>query len=315
MKNNFVSQYNLSIFETSGSPDIVALFFMDVKEVKLLTAKEEIQLASQIEEGNIAKQRLLANNLTHIQKQELVKKIEDGRDAFNLLIIANSRLVVSVAKKYTWTGLSLMDLVQEGHIGLMKAINKYDYRLGYRFSTYAKWWIWQTISRAISSSGRTIRLPPHLTDDILRLANTKSRLSNNLGRYPTPDEICKSMNISSRRLEIILKASQKIQSLDSPISNMNDDELGEYIADNKISLEDEICAIQLKEILEEGISFLNPKESIILRMLYGLDGDEVLTAASVGEKLGLSRGCVRQIHAQAIKSLKEWAITKELEYY
>jgi RNA polymerase primary sigma factor len=316
MRTKFVSNYDLSIFDNSASPDIVALFLMDVREVPLLTAEEEIQLALQIQHAKKAKQKLLSsNNLTYLQKEEFIQKIEYGRDAFNLLITANSRLVINVAKKYTWTGLSLMDLVQEGHIGLIRAIEKYDHKLGYRFSTYAKWWIWQTISRGIASGSRAVRLPAHIMDDILRLAKTKNDLTNKLGRFPKQEEICKAMKIPLKRLENIQKVSQKIQSLDEPLKNSVDTEFGEFIADDRDSVEDEIDTNQLKEMIQDGMSILNPRESKVLRLLYGFEGEEVLNMALIGERLGVSRERVRQIQAQAMDKLRQWATNKKLEHF
>lgn len=315
-RTKFVSKYDLSIFDNSTSPDIVALFLMDVREVPLLTAVEEVQLATQVEEAKTAKKKLLSSKkLTYSQKEELIQKIEYGRDAFNLLITANSRLVINVAKKYTWTGLTLLDLVQEGHIGLIKAIEKYDHRLGYRFSTYAKWWIWQTISRGIASGSRAVRLPAHLMDDILRLQKAKSDLTNKLGRFPTQDEISKAMRISLKRLEGIQKVSQKIQSLDEPLKNSEDTEFGELLSDEKDSIEEEISSSQLKEIIAEGISILNPRESLVIRLLYGFENGETSTLAYVGEKLGVSRERVRQIQTQAMDKLRKWATNKELEHF
>lgn len=316
MRTKFVSKYDLSIFDSSGSPDIVALFLMDVREVPLLTGEEEVQLALQIEQAKTAKKKLLSSNkLTYTQKEELIQKVEYGRDAFNLLITANSRLVINVAKKYTWTGLTLLDLVQEGHLGLIKAIEKYDHKLGYRFSTYAKWWIWQTISRGIASGGRAVRLPAHLMDDVLRLPKAKSDLTNKLGRFPTQNEICKAMRISRQRLENVQKVSQKIQSLDEPLKHFEDTEFGELLSDEKDSIEEEIFSGQLKEIIAEGISILNPRESLVIRLLYGFENEEASTLASVGEKLGVSRERVRQIQTLAMDKLRKWATNKELENF
>ncbi len=315
-RNKFVSKYDLSIFSSSATPDIVALFLMDVREVPLLTADEEIQLAIQIEQAKVAKKKLLSSNkLNYSQKEECIQKIEFGRDAFNLLVTANSRLVINVAKKYTWTGLTLLDLIQEGHIGLIKAIEKYDHKLGYRFSTYAKWWIWQTISRGIASGGRAVRLPAHLMDDILRLSKAKSDLTNKLGRFPTQEEISKAMRISLKRLEGIQKVSQKIQSLDEPLKHFEDTEFGELLSDDKDSIEEEISSSQLKEIIAEGISILNPRESLVIRLLYGFEDGEISTLAYVGERLGVSRERVRQIQTQAMDKLRKWATNKELEYF
>jgi RNA polymerase primary sigma factor len=316
MRKEFVSKYDLSIFNRSTSPDIVALFLMDVREVPLLTAEEEVHLAMQVEAAKGAKKKLLSSNkLTYSQKEELIEKIEHGRDACNLLVTANSRLVIQVAKKYTWTGLTLLDLVQEGHIGLIKAIEKYDHRLGYRFSTYAKWWIWQTISRGIASTGRTIRLPTHLMDDILRLSKTKSDLTNTLGRQPTEAEICKSMNISIKRLEKIKDASQKIRSLDEPVNYLDDTEFGELLADDHDSLEEEVATKQLRDKLEEGMSILTAKEKIVLRLLYGFENHETATLDAISERLGISKERVRQIKVQAMMKLRKWANHNHLDYF
>jgi RNA polymerase primary sigma factor len=262
----------------------------------------------------ISKQPLL----NHEQEIALAKRIEEGdHSALQEMVRHNLRLVVSVAKRYVGRGLTLLDLVQEGNIGLMRAAQKYDWQTGFRFSTYATWWIRQAITRAISDQGRTIRLPVHMGEAVSRLHRTVQTLSQKLGRRPTIEEIAKEAELPEERVEIMLRMSQQTLSLDVPIGNDEDATLGDVIA-NKIEVDNpeaEVSAGLLREEVAEALETLAPRERLVVDLRFGLTKPRQFTLAEVGNQLGISRERVRQIERTALRKLRSGENGKKLFAY
>ena len=256
--------------------------------------------------------------LNHQQEIALAQRIEQGdHDALQEMVRHNLRLVVSVAKRYVGRGLTLLDLVQEGNIGLMRAAQKYDWQTGFRFSTYATWWIRQAITRAISDQGRTIRLPVHMGEAVSRLHRTVQTLSQKLGRRPTIEEIAKEAELPEERVEIMLRMSQQTLSLDVPIGNDEDATLGDVIA-NKVEVdnpEKEVSAGLLREEVAEALETLAPRERLVVDLRFGLTKPRQYTLAEVGSQLGISRERVRQIERTALRKLRTGENGKKLFAY
>jgi RNA polymerase primary sigma factor len=256
--------------------------------------------------------------LNHDQEIALAQRIEQGdHDALQEMVRHNLRLVVSVAKRYVGRGLTLLDLVQEGNIGLMRAAQKYDWQTGFRFSTYATWWIRQAITRAISDQGRTIRLPVHMGEAVSRLHRTVQTLSQKLGRRPTIEEIAKEAGLPEERVEIMLRMSQQTLSLDVPIGNDEDATLGDVIA-NKVEVdnpEKEVSAGLLREEVAEALETLAPRERLVVDLRFGLTKPRQYTLAEVGNQLGISRERVRQIERTALRKLRTGENGKKLFAY
>jgi RNA polymerase primary sigma factor len=245
--------------------------------------------------------------LNHEEEIALAKRIEAGDEtALHLMVRHNLRLVVSVAKRYVGRGLTLLDLVQEGNIGLMRAARKYDWQTGFRFSTYATWWIRQAITRAIADQGRTIRLPVHMGEAVSRLHRTVQTLSQNLGRRPTVEEIAKEAELPEERVEMMLRMSQQTLSLDVPISSDEDVTLGDVVS-NKVEVENpenEVSAGLLREEIAEALESLAPRERLVVDLRFGITKPRQYTLAEVGQQLGISRERVRQIERTALKKLR-----------
>jgi RNA polymerase primary sigma factor len=250
------------------------------------------------------------------QRRELKMAIEDGRAAREHLITANTRLVVSIAKKYMGRGVPFLDLIQEGNLGLMKAVGKFDYRRGYRFSTYATWWIRQTITRAIADQGRTIRVPVHMSDSIRRLYKTARKLEQDHGRKPTPEEIAAELNIEPRKVRWMLKVSWQPLSLERPVGEEEDSELGNFIEDESSPTPPQ-SAYQniLHEKVEEVLATLTPREARILRLRFGLHNGRSYTLEEVGQKFGLTRERIRQIEGKALRRLRHPRRSRQLREY
>jgi RNA polymerase primary sigma factor len=305
-------------FDLSGisSDDTVGLYLKEMARVPLLTIEEEVHLAKQLESGNHASLTLRSNGVDGLRRRELEQAIEEGRAAREHLITANTRLVVSIAKKYMGRGVPFLDLIQEGNLGLMKAVEKFDYRRGYRFSTYATWWIRQTITRAIADQGRTIRVPVHMSDSIRRLYKTARALEQEHGRKPTPEEIAVALDMDARKVRWMLKVSWQPLSLERPVGEEEDSELGNFIEDDSSPTPPQSAYHNLlQEKVEEVLATLTPREARILRLRFGLHNGRSYTLEEVGRKFGLTRERIRQIEGKALRRLRHPRRSRQLREY
>ncbi|WP_352428204.1 sigma-70 family RNA polymerase sigma factor [Thermoflexus sp.] len=291
--------------EALAAEDALGLYLKEVGRIPLLTPQEEIELAQRIERGRAAERRLAQGNLSPEERRQLEALAADGRAAQEHLILANTRLVISVAKKYAGRGLPLSDLIQEGNIGLIRAVKKFDWRRGHKFSTYATWWIRQAVTRAIADQSRTIRVPVHMGDQIHRLLRLQHQLAQELGRDPTPEELAEAMGIPRSRVEQLLQMARQPISLETPTDDEEESVLGDFIEDRGTTPPAEAVNQQmLREILQEALATLSPREVRILKLRYGLADGRSYTLEEVGRKLGVTRERVRQIEAQALARLR-----------
>ncbi len=296
--------------------DTIGLYLKEVSRVPLLTAEEEVELAQRIERGKMAREELARSRVGKKRGEELRMLIEDGWAAREHLITANSRLVISVAKKYMGRGVPFLDLIQEGNIGLIRATKKFDYRRGHKFSTYATWWIRQAVTRAIADQGRTIRVPVHMGDQINKLLRTQHQLTQKLGRDPSIEELAESLDVPPKKVENMIKISRRPLSLETPTDNEEDSVLGDFIEDDEIPAPDVTATYNLlKEHLETIMDSLPPREVRILQLRYGLLDGQAYTLEEVGRKMGVTRERVRQIEAQALSRLRHPAIRRKLRDY
>ncbi|HID33528.1 MAG TPA: RNA polymerase sigma factor RpoD, partial [Anaerolineae bacterium] len=285
--------------------DSISLYLKEIGRVPLLTAAEEVELAKRMERGQLAQQRLEEGVEDPIEREYLLWVVRDGERAQEHLIKANSRLVVSVAKKYVGRGVPFLDLIQEGNIGLIRAVNKFDYRRGYKFSTYATWWIRQAVTRAIADQGRTIRVPVHMYEQINRLTRTSRQLVQELGREPTTEEIAEALGVSPKKVEQVIRVSQRPLSLEMPVGEEEDSYLGDFIPDEDAqSPTDEASRQLLREVIDEIFASLSPREVRILQLRFGLVDGYNYTLEEVGRKFGVTRERIRQIEAQALGRLR-----------
>lgn len=305
--------YDLSGISTE---DTVGLYLKEMAGVPLLTSEEEVRLAKALEAGLSAQDDLSNDGADPVRREQLEWRIRDGLAARAHLIKANTRLVVSIAKKYMGRGVPFLDLIQEGNLGLMKAVEKFDYTRGYRFSTYATWWIRQTITRAIADQGRTIRVPVHMSDRIRQLYNTVRKLEQEQGRRPTPEEIAAEMNMEPRKVQWMLKVSWRPLSLEQPVGEDEDSELGNFIED-EMSPTPSQSAYQdlLGHKVEEMLATLSPREARILRLRFGLLNGHSHTLEEVGQKFGLTRERIRQIEGKALRRLRHPCRSRQLRDY
>ncbi len=279
---------DLSIPEGISIDDPVRMYLKEIGRVPLLTAEEEIRLAKRMEEGDEEAKRRLAE--------------------------ANLRLVVSIAKRYVGRGMLFLDLIQEGNLGLIKAVEKFDYNKGYKFSTYATWWIRQAITRAIADQARTIRIPVHMVETINKLIRVSRQLLQELGREPAPEEIAKQMGIPVERVREIMKIAQEPVSLETPIGEEEDSHLGDFIEDQDAPAPAEAASFMLlKEQLEEVLETLTPREEKVLRLRFGLDDGRARTLEEVGQNFGVTRERIRQIEAKALRKLRHPSRSKKLK--
>ncbi len=296
--------------------DMVGLYLKQAAEVPLLTAVEEVDLAQKIERGRSARVELAQGNLRPKRRKQLLRDIKTGSQARERLIISNSRLVISVAKKYIGRGVPFLDLIQEGNIGLMRAAKKFDYTRGYKFSTYATWWIRQATTRAIADQGRTIRVPVHMGDQINKLRRVQHQLKQELAREPTLEEMAEALELPIKKVENMIKVSRRPLSLEMPIDDEGESMLGDFIEDQDAPAPDETASQNLmREHLEEILETLPPREVRVLQLRYGLLDGKVCTLQEVGRKMGVTRERVRQIEAQALRRLRRPSIYKELREY
>ncbi|MBK8988043.1 MAG: sigma-70 family RNA polymerase sigma factor [Chloroflexi bacterium] len=309
------------LFDLSNVPidDSVGLYFREMGQQQLLTADEEVQLAMEIEAGRAAEDVMQSGeyNITdYDEMDELERLIEVGNAARAHLIRANTRLVVSIAKKYRGRGLQFLDLIQEGNVGLMKAVEKYDYRRGNRFSTYATWWIRQAVTRALANHGRTIRIPAHLGGRISKLYQVAQELEQEYGRQPTAEEIAENMELPAERVRWMLRTSRQPVHLERPVGDESDAELGDFIEDIEAPPPAEMVANKmLTEELGDILDQLTPREARILRLRYGLQDGESRTLKEVGEMFGLSRERIRQLEKEALRKLRHPNFAGHLRQY
>jgi len=270
--------------------DSVRMYLREIGKINLLTGDEETKLAKRVEKGDIWAKKRLAE--------------------------ANLRLVVSIAKKYIGRGLTLLDLIQEGNTGLMRAVDKFDYRKGFKFSTYATWWIRQAITRAIADQARTIRIPVHMIETINKLIRVQRQLVQDLGREPTPEEIAQELGLDVDKVEHIIKISQETVSLEAPVGEEDDSKLGDFIEDTKhVSPEEMTSQVLLKDKIQEFLNGLQPREQKILKMRFGLEDGRTHTLEEVGQEFGVTRERIRQIEAKALSKLKKAERSTDLEEY
>jgi RNA polymerase primary sigma factor len=283
-------ELDLSVPEGIAIDDPVRMYLKEIGRVPLLSAEDEVQLAGRIEQGDEEAKRRLAE--------------------------ANLRLVVSIAKRYVGRGMLFLDLIQEGNLGLIKAVEKFDYRKGFKFSTYATWWIRQAITRAIADQARTIRIPVHMVETINKLVRVTRQLVQELGREPVPEEIAAQMEISLERVREIQKISQEPVSLETPIGEEEDSHLGDFIEDQDAPAPAEAASFRLlKEQLEEVLETLTPREEKVLRLRFGLDDGRARTLEEVGHVFGVTRERIRQIEAKALRKLRHPSRSKKLKDY
>lgn len=307
----------LDLDDGIGISDTVRLYLQEIGETALLTAEEEVWLAQRIERGKIAQARLERGDYaSEEERQALLFDKEDGERARAHLIQANLRLVVSVAKKYIGRGLSFLDLIQEGNIGLMKATEKFDYKRGYKFSTYATWWIRQAITRAISDQSRTIRLPVHVGETINRIKKMSQRLQQILEREPTQLEVARALDMPEEKIRQILEAARLPVSLEAPIGQDSDAFLGDFIEDETQPPPIEVASQQLlRQQLEEALSRLTERERRIIVLRYGLEDGQFRTLEEVGREFGITRERIRQIEAKALRKLRHPSCSRVLRGY
>ncbi|MBQ8313889.1 MAG: RNA polymerase sigma factor RpoD [Clostridia bacterium] len=287
-------QLDLSVPEGISIDDPVRMYLKEIGKVPLLTAEEEVEIAKKLEGG------------TPEEKEEAKRKLSE----------ANLRLVVSIAKRYVGRGMLFLDLIQEGNLGLIKAVEKFDYRKGFKFSTYATWWIRQAITRAIADQARTIRIPVHMVETINKLIRVSRQLLQEYGREPTPEEIAKEMGISESKVREIIKIAQEPVSLETPIGEEEDSHLGDFIPDDDAPAPAEAASFALmKEQLLDVLDTLTPREEKVLRLRFGLDDGHQRTLEEVGREFNVTRERIRQIEAKALRKLRHPSRSKKLRDY
>ena len=323
-----VEKLDLTVPDGVSIEDPVRMYLKEIGKVPLLTAEEEIDLAKDMEDGAVAQEKIeilkgRMENASEEEKAEMEadikaeQKLADrGAEAKKRLAEANLRLVVSIAKRYVGRGMQFLDLIQEGNLGLIKAVEKFDYRKGYKFSTYATWWIRQAITRAIADQARTIRIPVHMVETINKLIRVSRQLLQELGREPTPEEIAEEMNMPVERVREILKISQEPVSLETPIGEEEDSHLGDFIQDDNVPVPADAAAFTLlKEQLVEVLSTLTDREQKVLRLRFGLDDGRARTLEEVGKEFNVTRERIRQIEAKALRKLRHPSRSRKLKDY
>ena len=323
-----VEKIDLSVPEGVSVEDPVRMYLKEIGKVPLLSADEEIELAQNMEDGAVATEKInvLKGRLDGASEEEkaeikeeiktLQRDVDKGADAKKRLAEANLRLVVSIAKRYVGRGMLFLDLIQEGNLGLIKAVEKFDYKKGYKFSTYATWWIRQAITRAIADQARTIRIPVHMVETINKLIRVSRQLLQELGREPSPEEIAKEMSMPVERVREILKISQEPVSLETPIGEEEDSHLGDFIKDDNVPVPADAAAFTLlKEQLEEVLGTLTEREQKVLTLRFGLEDGRARTLEEVGKEFNVTRERIRQIVAKALRKLRHPSRSRKLKDY
>ena len=324
-----VEQIDLSVPDGVSVEDPVRMYLKEIGKVPLLSADEEIELARKMEAGNVAAEKIkllkerIEGTADEAEKEEirgeireLQQQVDQGNAAKKRLAEANLRLVVSIAKRYVGRGMLFLDLIQEGNLGLIKAVEKFDYRKGYKFSTYATWWIRQAITRAIADQARTIRIPVHMVETINKLVRVSRQLLQELGREPTPEEISEEMKIPVERVREILKISQEPVSLETPIGEEEDSHLGDFIKDDNVPVPAEAATFTLlREQLEDVLSTLTGREQKVLKLRFGLEDGRARTLEEVGKEFKVTRERIRQIEAKALRKLRHPSRSRKLKDY
>ena len=323
-----VEKIDLSVPEGVSVEDPVRMYLKEIGKVPLLSADEEIELAQNMEDGAVATEKInvLKGRLDGASEEEkaeikeeiktLQRDVDKGADAKKRLAEANLRLVVSIAKRYVGRGMLFLDLIQEGNLGLIKAVEKFDYKKGYKLSTYATWWIRQAITRAIADQARTIRIPVHMVETINKLIRVSRQLLQELGREPSPEEIAKEMNMPVERVREILKISQEPVSLETPIGEEEDSHLGDFIKDDNVPVPADAAAFTLlKEQLEEVLGTLTEREQKVLTLRFGLEDGRARTLEEVGKEFNVTRERIRQIEAKALRKLRHPSRSRKLKDY
>ena len=301
------------LMEAIDTDDVVSLYLKEIGRVPLLTAPQEVDLAQRMERGKAARESLASTKPSPAELERYERLIEDSLEARDHLVNANSRLVISVAKRYIGRGVPFLDLIQEGNIGLIRAAKKYDWKRGFKFSTYATWWIRQAVSRAIADQGRTIRVPVHMGDQISRLLRASHQLTQELGRDPTVAELAEALNVTVRKTEDMIQTARQPISLETPTDDEEESVLGDFIPDDTSAAPADLVTSQLlREQLADILSTLPPREVRILQFRYGLLDGETYTLEEVGKKMGVTRERVRQIEAQALSRLRHPAHARKL---
>ena len=296
--------------------DPVRMYLKEIGRVALLTAQEEVDLAKRIEAGLIAEEKLETFAGPHEQKRELEWTRRDGQRAKRHLVEANLRLVVSIAKRYVGRGMAFLDLIQEGNLGLIRAVEKFDYAKGFKFSTYATWWIRQAITRAIADQARTIRIPVHMVETINKLMRIQRQLLQDLGREPTADEIAEQMEMSPKKVREIQKISQEPVSLETPVGEEEDSHLGDFIEDAEAPIPLERASFKLlQEQLESVLHTLSDREKEVIRLRFGLVDGQPRTLEDVGKKFGVTRERIRQIESKTLSKLRHPSRSQKLRDY
>ncbi|MCB9126586.1 MAG: RNA polymerase sigma factor [Ardenticatenales bacterium] len=307
------------IFDLTGidSDDAVSLYLREVGSVPLLTGEQEVELARQFDEGRKAQEKIDAGDYESDDQLDLLRRqVRLGELARDHLTKANSRLVVSIAKKYMGQGVPFLDLIQEGNLGLMKAVDKFDYTRGFKFSTYATWWIRQAVTRAIADQGRTIRVPVHMSDRIRKLYRISREMEQSLGREPSPNELASAMELSPQKIRWMLRISRRPLSLEKPVGEDGDSELGSFLEDDDTPSPPQSATHDLlRQELESALDSISPREARILRLRFGLIDGRAHTLEELGQKFGLTRERIRQIEGEALRRLRHPSRARRLRDY
>ena len=316
-----VADFDDFVSSSHQADDPVKMYLRDIGQVELLTITQESEFARTVQEGIASKEKIEAfmkmnKPIPYEEMMKLQEKIEQGDQARDILIESNLRLVVSIAKRYLGRGLPLLDLIQEGNMGLMKAVYKFDPTKGFKFSTYATWWIRQSITRAIADQGRTIRIPVHMVETINKLMRITRKLTQEKHREPTPEEIAAEMKISVEKVQQIQKINQEPSSLDATVGEEEDTNLGDFIADTEIQNPLEFTQYQIyREEIEAVLQTLTPREEKVIRLRYGLDDNRARTLEEVGKAFNVTRERIRQIEAKALRRLRHPSRLKRLQQH